>query len=478
MNTTNKQFSNAAFKNKKKEIVLSTSWCQFEISLTDRQQTKLIRGLAQSFLFSSGAAPGIRQVEGHFQNDRYNILSGLPETWEETDKSSRTVSKLQHPRRDAKNAEATPPETHHYLELPFICGYMGFASYEWGASQSLCDIRTLKSDLPSFYMGYYSWSYVFDRQKNTGWLTFSPSCPTEKREYVLALVEASRTSNETEPPYNVGEWIGEQSRHQYLDNFNRVKNYLFSGDCYQINLAQRFGAEFTGDSISLFTQLQENIHTPYSCLVNFAPDKQILSFSPEQFLRIERDHVVTRPIKGTIRRDDNEPENSTILQNSSKDKAENLMIVDLLRNDLSKVCQLHSVKVDKLFELCTYPNVHHLVSTVSGILKKDISPLDAFLSCFPGGSITGAPKIRAMEIINELEPSGRDAYCGSVFYWSDQDVFDSNILIRTIVRDGGRLHCWGGGGIVVESEANAEYQESITKIENLMLLSRKQQKLT
>jgi para-aminobenzoate synthetase component 1 len=153
---------------------------------------------------------------------------------------------------------------------------------------------------------------------------------------------------------------------------------------------------------------------------------------------------------------------------SEKDRAENLMIVDLLRNDLGKSCIPGSIRVDKLFDIESFPNVHHLVSTISGSLEPKLTALDLFKGCFPGGSITGAPKIRAMEIIDELEINRRGIYCGSIAYLSAHGRFDSNIAIRTLLREGSKIHCWGGGGIVADSVCSSEYQESLDKIENLM----------
>ena len=175
----------------------------------------------------------------------------------------------------------------------------------------------------------------------------------------------------------------------------------------------------------------------------------------------------TKPIKGTVLRGktvEEDQENAIRLLNSDKDRAENLMIVDLLRNDLGKSCIAGSIKVPKLFDLESFPNVHHLVSTVTGSVKTDYSPLRLLEGCFPGGSITGAPKKRSMEIIDELEPVQRSIYCGSIGYICASNQMDTNIAIRTVIADNTALHCWGGGGIVADSDANSEFEESMNKI--------------
>lgn len=194
----------------------------------------------------------------------------------------------------------------------------------------------------------------------------------------------------------------------------------------------------------------------------------MLCFSPEMFIEFDRRKVKTRPIKGTRPRGRTKAEDLALMEDlltSEKDRAENLMIVDLLRNDLGRFCETGSVRADALFQLETYSNVHHLVSTVTGTLKKGVSQFSAFESAFPGGSITGAPKIKAMEIINELEKHQRGPYCGSFFYALPDGTFFSNIAIRTFYCEAGSIYGFGGGGIVADSDALSEYQESLDKIQ-------------
>lgn len=267
-----------------------------------------------------------------------------------------------------------------------------------------------------------------------------------------------------------GEFKAEQSRENYLRSLARIKDYLAAGDCYQVNLAQRFSALFHGDPLTAWLALQEAHPAPHSCYFD-AGDSQIFGVSPERFLSIRNRQVISEPIKGSRPRGNTPEEDQAFgdeLLSNPKDRAENLMIVDLLRNDLGACCEPGSIQADPLFELRRFSNVQHLVSTVTGTLRRDLSPLDALLGAFPGGSITGAPKKRAMEIIAELEPAPRGAYCGSFFWMDNRGNLDSNILIRTLQTEGDRLYCHGGGGIVFDSVPEAEYEESCFKVAKLM----------
>ena len=213
---------------------------------------------------------------------------------------------------------------------------------------------------------------------------------------------------------------------------------------------------------------------PFSCYLNL-PEVQILSSSPERFLKLTQGVVETKPIKGTRPRKQDDAEDQEQIQSlekSHKDKAENLMIVDLLRNDISKTCKKGSVKVPIIFEVESYATVHHLVSTVTGILADDHHALDLLKSCFPGGSITGAPKIRAMEIIEELEPNRRGVYCGAIGYIGFNGNMDCNIAIRTLVHSNNTIRFWAGGGIVNDSVVEEEYQECFDKAAALLDLLR------
>jgi para-aminobenzoate synthetase component 1 len=260
------------------------------------------------------------------------------------------------------------------------------------------------------------------------------------------------------------------SRAEYDTAFNTIQGYIQAGDCYQINLAQRFSTDYRGEPWAAYLRLRKAAAAPFSAFIKTA-DSSLMSLSPERFIQSRNQRVNTAPIKGTIGRGRNRKEDEAMAQqllNSTKDRAENLMIVDLLRNDLGKSCLPGTIEVDELFELQSFETVHHLVSSISGQLRDGIDPLDLLSSCFPGGSITGAPKIRAMEIIEELEPHRRSAYCGAIGYISCDGQMDTNIAIRSLVCNGQRIHCWAGGGIVADSNADSEYRECMTKIEKLL----------
>ena len=444
---------------------LNDSWTQLPVTLTYKQIKVLLKSLHQSVLFDSGADP----TRGSF-----DILTGNPlSTYRinKGDRSKNTQENLPINSRPFNRSCLTIPEK--YNNLPFVCGMIGFCSYEFGAQKIIKRPKTLNnSNLPSAFFAHYTWSYVYNRDIKQGFVTFSPECCIEVRRKVVDLINTSALKKDiaNKNISNNHLWKKTQDFEGYSDSFKKTLDYIKEGDCYQVNLTQRFERDFENNSCELYFDLRKKINTPYSVYFSFLKDQNILCFSPEQFIGIKDKKIKTCPIKGTAKNNESETnytDNANALQKSLKNQAENLMIVDLMRNDLSKVCQLNSIKVNELFKLKSFKNVHHLISEIEGILKPEINEIEAFISCFPGGSITGAPKKRAMEIINELEDSGRDAYCGSIFYWNDDGQFDSNILIRTIVQSENKLYCWGGGGIVHDSTLEDEYQESLLKVANL-----------
>jgi para-aminobenzoate synthetase component 1 len=445
--------------------ILNDNWAQFFVTLTCKQTKALLKSLHQSVFFDSGNDPS---------HGNFDILTGDPLSICRINKHDQEKNKKKYLpiySRPFNRERLSIPKP--YQNLPFICGMIGFCSYEFGAQTVMSKVQTLhNSNLPNAFFAHYTWSYVYNREIKQGFLTFSPECSIELRRKVISLINNSTQEQEqiTSNSLDDNKWQKTQDFNRYSECFNKTLDYIKNGDCYQVNLAQRFERDFDSNPCDLYFELRENINTPYSTYFSFSEDQSILCFSPEQFIGIKDKKIKTSPIKGTAENNEYSlpgTNNAQNLQNSIKNKAENLMIVDLMRNDLSKVCQLNSVKVNTLFELKSFKNVHHLISEIEGKLKPEINEIEAFFSCFPGGSITGAPKKRAMQIINELESTGRDAYCGSIFYWNDDDQFDSNILIRTIVQSQKKLHCWGGGGIVHDSTLKEEYQESLIKVANL-----------
>ena len=260
------------------------------------------------------------------------------------------------------------------------------------------------------------------------------------------------------------------SKAQYITDFGRIQAYLHAGDCYQVNYAQAFRARCHGSGAMAMDRLLALSRASYAAWM-LSPEGEVMSLSPELFLSIRNDKVVTKPIKGTAPRDSDPIQdacNRDDLAASTKNRAENLMIVDLLRHDLSRHAVTGSVQVESLFAVESLPQVHHLVSTVTAQLAPGSDAIDMIRDSFPGGSITGAPKKRAMEIIAELEPTPRSVYCGSIGFIGANGDVELNIAIRTLLRLGNELYTWAGGGIVADSNGEAEYQECFDKIGALM----------
>lgn len=256
------------------------------------------------------------------------------------------------------------------------------------------------------------------------------------------------------------------TKEAYQDAFQAIYQDLRRGRSYQVNYTQAFKARYQGDVWELYKKIIKNNPVPYSAFLRF-PETEILSFSPERFLMMDQRKVLTAPIKGTEKRSLNPQEDEWLrkrLLASSKNNAENVMIVDLLRNDLGKIAEPGSVKVRDLCVVESYQAVHHLVSHIEALCLENKTMMEVFAACFPGGSITGAPKLEAMRIIAEQEAYARGLYCGSIGYFSRHGRFDTNIAIRTVVARQETLHLAAGGGIVIDSNWEDEYQECFTKI--------------
>lgn len=356
------------------------------------------------------------------------------------------------------------------LELPFCGGLIGYLGYDFGRRlEQLPACSNNDLDLPDAQLGLYDWALVTDHVEHRTVVVFHPSAPASRRDAVLTALE--REHGPAKAFELRGVFCADTDAASYRSGIERIHGYIAAGDCYQVNYAQRFSGRYEGAPWQAYRRLRAVCPTPFSAYVSLDSNQAILSHSPERFLSLNGRHVETRPIKGTRPRGKTPSDdrlNSDDLLTSPKDRAENLMIVDLLRNDLGRSCTAGSVNVPQLFALETYPNVHHLVSSVEGELAADRDVFDLLAGSFPGGSITGAPKIRAMEIIDELEPTRRGPYCGSILYIDVNGRMDSSITIRTLLAWSGRIHCWGGGGIVADSNWQAEYEESITKVRVLL----------
>ncbi len=359
--------------------------------------------------------------------------------------------------------------------LPFCGGAVGWFSYDLGRRIERLPVQAEDAEqIPEMAIGFYDWGLVVDHAEQRSWLVGGGRDPeTAVRWPELTALFSSVPAAMTHRAFHVrGVPQSNMTRARYGKAFDRIKRYIRDGDCYQVNLAQRFAVRAGGDLWQGYRQLRRLNPAPFAAYLTM-PQAKVLCSSPERFLQLRDGRVETKPIKGTRPRG-RCPELDALLalelSRSVKDQAENLMIVDLLRNDIGRVCRPGSVRVPKLFDVESYATVHHLVSTITGRLAIGEDAVSLLRACFPGGSITGAPKIRAMEIIEELEPQRRGVYCGAIGYLGFDGAMDTNIAIRTLVYGDGEIRCWAGGGIVDDSDCDAEYQETFDKAAALLRL--------
>ncbi|WP_017445030.1 aminodeoxychorismate synthase component I [Gayadomonas joobiniege] len=366
------------------------------------------------------------------------------------------------------------PETLIDSELPFIGGTVGYFAYDLGRSiESIESIAQCDLTADDLHLGIYDWAIIKDNKQHR-WYALDYQPELERIDKWLTKYRQN-TSNNSNSFALLSEWRSNMTETEYQQKFNQVFEYLKAGDCYQVNLAQRFCAQYSGDPWVAYKKLRKANKAPFSAYLK-TQTNSILSISPERFLQLDSGRVESKPIKGTLPRGQSLKLDSVQkqkLQKSPKDRAENLMIVDLLRNDISRVCQPGTVRVPKLFEVESFPSVHHLVSTITGEINEDKNAFDLLKACFPGGSITGAPKVRAMQIIEELEPHRRHIYCGAIGYIDWRDKMDMNIAIRTLITENDNIYCWAGGGLVYDSKCASEYRETYDKLNHILpILSR------
>ena len=403
------------------------------------------------------------------QRGRYDLISAWPLAELATTADESANDFLQRLRESlALLGTAEPPAN---CPLPFVGGLIGYLAYDFGRRlEKLPDQARDDLGLNDAHFGLYAWALISDHQLHTSQLLFHPALAAEERQRLIALFDAPPTL--PRQPFKLLErFQADLPEAGYRQAIERIQGYIQAGDCYQVNFAQRFRAPYRGAPWTAYQALRAACPTPFAGYQALADGGAIISLSPERFMQVSRGQVETRPIKGTRPRGstpEHDQAQAKALLDSLKDRAENLMIVDLLRNDLGRSCTTGSVRVPELFALESYPNVHHLVSAVTGELASGKDALDLIAGSFPGGSITGAPKIRAMQIIDELEATRRALYCGSLLYLDVRGEMDSSIAIRSLLAKDGQISCWGGGGIVADSDWQAEYQESITKVKVLL----------
>ncbi len=432
-------------------------------------------------------ATGGEEVVRSRPSRRSDLLSGFDE-----------VSRTPRPPLEVAKEELAHWKAVHLSHLPpFQGGAAGYFGY--GLSRRLENIPAPRWDefsLPHMILGFYDWVVAFDHHRGTchlvvhGFPETSPAArrraAAERAKAVSELLEVSSpglpelavpgrplSSEELAPSWPLATPEGlrsDFSRDDYLAAVQRGIEYIRSGDIFQVNLSQRLLFPARWSPVEYYRRLRTQNPAPFAAYFH-AGEAIIASSSPEQFLALDRGAVITRPIKGTRPRGYTPRDDSyqgPALYESEKDRAENVMIVDLLRNDLSKVAEPGSITVPRLFEIERHPTVYHLVSEVRARLRAGLGAFELLEATFPGGSITGAPKVRAMEIIAELEPTSRGAYCGSMGWIGLDGGMNTNILIRTVTLSQGWLQLPVGGGIVALSRPDAEYQETLNKAEGML----------
>ena len=388
---------------------------------------------------------------------------------------------------------------------PFQGGAAGYLGYDWGRIlEELPSPRFADLDVPDVMLGLFDWVVAWDHRAGRAWIVSTGIPETGQGREARAAARLAEVQSWLEggkagrreggnvpvppptlppssPPTFAVEGVEPATRHGVRSTFTRegylvavarVREYILAGDIFQANLSQRFEAAIDEPAPALYERLRRVNPAPFAAYLSF-DDVEVLSASPERFLRLDpvACSVETRPIKGTRPRGTGPMHDAALglaLAESEKDRAENVMIVDLLRNDLSRVCRPGTVRAPELFALEHHPTVHHLVSTVTGTLEEGRDAADLLRATFPGGSITGAPKVRAMEIIAELEPTRRATYCGSIGYLGRDGALDTSIVIRSYLLRRGTAYFQAGGGIVADSDPAAEYQETLDKALGLM----------
>lgn len=361
-------------------------------------------------------------------------------------------------------------------DLPFVGGAVGYLSYDIGNYiEKLPRTATDDTQVYDLYFCLYNFAIVVDHLECKKYIA-TPDIDIEKEKIIIEEIEnIIINSQKKDIDVRYEEVIGSRlvsnfKKSDYIDSINKIREYIKSGDIYQANLTQRFEGNTNLSSYFLYKRLREVSKAPFAAYLNF-DDYQVLSNSPERFIKCIDGKIETRPIKGTRPRGNTKEEDIRLqeeLKNSEKDKSELLMIVDLERNDLGKVSKIGTVKVPELFVIEPYANVSHLVATVTGELEDSLDSIDVLKATFPGGSITGAPKIRAMEIIDELEPTQRNVYTGSVGYIGFNGDMDFNIAIRTLIKKDEKIYFQVGGGITWDSNPEDEYQETLDKAKSIM----------
>lgn len=392
---------------------------------------------------------------------RYDILSAYP--YEQI----RIRDDSQNKKRLLKQIQDKLVHIDSVSDLPFQGGAIGYISYDLG--ERLFAINSLPQpslyDIPLLDLGLYDWAIISDHHLKKVTL-FAANQHPKTQKLIPEMIHLWNKAVPSHPSLQIKtDFKPLISKSAYEESFWSIYRALKEGRAYQVNLTQAFHADYEGSAWEAYQKISTKNPVPFSAFLK-TQEADVLSFSPERFLLYEQNTLLASPIKGTIARSSNPLEDEQLKQrllSCTKNRAENVMIVDLLRNDLGKIAKPGTVQVKNLCAVHSYPSVHHLVSDITAV-SDSYHPFELFLSCFPGGSITGAPKLESMRIINEQEPHARGIYCGSIGYFSHHGRFDTNIAIRTITAKNNILHLAAGGGIVIDSNCEDEYRECYTKI--------------
>ncbi len=436
--------------------------CSVETGCSVAQLLASLRGETGSFALESSCNTG-----GY---GRYSIVGANP-----IDELGHHLQSIDPGEDDALSVLAAVTSVLPRIEnpgLPFVGGWVGFIPYESGEAV----VGIALSDASAMRFGLYDSAAIYDHATDR-WTVMAvdfPQSPTPAGERIdlwkRRLTQAAdlpTEPGETSDRKTVASARSNMTKGEYFDKVERAIEYIRAGDIYQVNLTQRFTVESAVDPLDLYLRLQRVNPADYSAFIAY-DDQAILSASPELFVQLAPDgSIVTRPIKGTRPRIGSDDAMRDELKNSEKDRAELAMIVDLLRNDMGRVCRFGSIDVTHAAQAETHPTVHHLVATIVGCINENVTAVDVLRAMFPGGSITGCPKIRAMEIIRELEPTPREVYCGAIGFIGADGSMNMNIAIRTMIHRRDRVHVYAGGAITADSRAEDEYNESLSKAKGM-----------
>ncbi len=440
---------------------------EINTKLTPFEIYTIFKDEKNSFILDSGM---------DFENlGRYSFISSNPF------KVLKFKNSKQNPIKELEN-ELNKYKITNDTNLPFIGGVVGYLSYDLFRyienikENSIDDINCY-----DLYFGFYNYVIVVDNLENKTYIA-TPNLNKENEKKIIDEIYEKIKSFGKNVKNNLKNLtIKDKYKKEVLlkSNFTKeefeksvlkIKEHIEKGDIYQANLTQRFTCDIEKSSYELYNDLRNVSKAPFGAFLNFE-DFNILSNSPERFIKCFDKKIITSPIKGTRPRGKDKKEDLKLkeeLLNSEKDKSELLMIVDLERNDISKISKINTVKVPELFKIESYANVHHLVSTICGELNDDITLSDIINATFPGGSITGTPKIKSMEIIEKLEPTKRNVYTGSIGYIGFCGNIDLNIAIRTIIKKNNKVYFQVGGGITYDSNPSDEYQETLDKAKSII----------